>query len=309
MDGRKQIAGLIGRKVGHSLSGIMQDAAFTAMGIAAHYELWDTEPQDLPLRIASLRLPGILGANVTIPYKTAVLPLLDVATPEALYFTQAANTIVCEATTAGIRLIGHNTDVPGLQRALREEHAWSAGKRVTVLGAGGAARAAIAVAFLEGAEPWVVARRPTAGRELLASFALGDPNYAELDSVARTNWQDHVIDSADTGQIQAVLAETSVLIQATPVGTGDPDSAPLPLTWLQQLPRNAFVFDMVYNPSATALVRAALACGLRASGGMSMLLYQGAAAFSLWTSRPAPLDQMRAALLEHLPRVNRAGCQ
>jgi shikimate dehydrogenase len=302
MNGRTQIAGLIGCGVGHSLSGVLQDAAFAAMGITAHYELWDTEPQGLPLRIASLRAPEILGANVTIPYKTAVLPLLDVAAPEALYFTQAANTIVCEATPADIRLVGHNTDVPGLQRALREEHAWSAGKRVTVLGAGGAARAALAVALLEGAEPWVVARRPTAGRELLASFAVGRPQSAGLDSAGRRNWQDHVIDSADTDQFQAVLAETSVLIQATPVGTGDPDATPMPLAWLKQLPRDAFVFDMVYNPSATALVRAALAYGLRASGGMSMLLYQGAAAFSLWTSRPAPLGQMRAALLRHLPQ-------
>jgi shikimate dehydrogenase len=302
MSGREQIAGLVGRGVGHSLSGVMQDAAFSASGIAARYELWDTELADLPLRIASLRKPEILGANVTIPYKTAVLPLLDVASREALYCTQAANTIVCEATPTGIHLIGHNTDVPGLQRVLREEQAWSAGKRLTVLGAGGAARAAVAVALLEGAEPWVVARKPTAGRKLLASFAVRRPESSVPESTNWRNWQDHVIDQADTGKLLAVLAETSVLIQATPVGTSDPDATPVPLAWLRQLPREAFVFDMVYNPSATALVRAALAYGLRASGGVPMLLYQGAAAFSLWTGRPAPLDQMRAALLRHMPR-------
>ena len=300
MDVPEQIAGLIGRGVGHSLSAVMQDAAFMASGIAARYELWDTEPPDLPLRIASLRRPQILGANVTIPYKTDVLPLLDVAIPEALYFTQATNTIVCETTPSGIRLIGHNTDVPGLRHALREEHAWSSGKRLMVLGAGGAARAAIAVALLEGAEPWVVARRPSAGRELLASFTRWGPESGPAVSTGWTNWQDHVIDPADSGKFQEVLAETSVLIQATPVGTSDSHAAPVPVAWLKQLPRDAFVFDMVYNPSATALVRAALAYGLRASGGISMLLYQGAAAFSLWTGRSAPVEEMRAALLRHV---------
>jgi shikimate dehydrogenase len=301
MGGRTQIAGLIGRSLGHSFSGEMQNAAFIASGITARYELWDTEPPDLPMRIASLRTGDVLGANVTIPYKTAVLPLLDMATAEDLYFTQAVNTIVCDATASGIRLIGHNTDVPALRRVLREEHAWSAGKRLTVLGAGGAARAAIAVALLEGAEPWLVARNPTAGRELLESFTSWRPQFDHAESATPTNWQEHVIDQADTSAVQTILAESSVLIQATPVGTRDSVACPMPLEWLKQLPRQAFVFDMVYNPPATALVRSALAYGLRASGGMSMLLYQGAAAFSLWTGRSAPLDEMRVALLQHLP--------
>ena len=107
---------------------------------------------------------------MTIPHKTGVLPLLDAATPESLYFTQAVNTITLEAAPSGIRLIGHNTDVPALQRVLREKDAWSAGKRLTVLGAGGAARAAVAVALLEGADPWIVARLPSSGRDLLADF-------------------------------------------------------------------------------------------------------------------------------------------
>jgi shikimate dehydrogenase len=134
----------------------------------------------------------------------------------------------------------------------------------------------------------------------LLSFAAWRSELEGPESDGPPVWQDHVIDPKDTGTLQAVLAETSVLIQATPVGTRDPDATPVPLAWLKQLPREAFVFDMVYNPSATALVRAALACHLRAAGGISMLLYQGAAAFSLWTGRPAPVDDMRAALLRHM---------
>ncbi len=274
----------------------MQEAAFRASHVAARYELWETPSEALAARVASLRaLPEILGANVTIPHKTGILPLLDAATPESLYFTRAVNTITLEAAPSGIRLIGHNTDVPALRRVLREERAWSAGKRLTVLGAGGAARAAVAVALLEGADPWIVARRTGAGRNLLAAFALHWPHppgrHAEADE-----WDQHVVDLADTKALLQVLAGTSVLIQATPVGTRSPTATPLPLRLLKQLPPDAFVFDMVYNPPVTALVEAALALGLRASGGLPMLLYQGAAAFTLWTGLPAPLDQMRAAL-------------
>jgi shikimate dehydrogenase len=272
----------------------MQEAAFRASHLAARYELWETTSEALAARLAALRSPDVLGANVTIPHKTGVLPLLDAATPESLYFTRAVNTITLETTSSGIRLIGHNTDVPALQRVLREQDAWSAGKRLTVLGAGGAAQAAVAVALLEGADPWIVARLPATGRNLLAAFA---PHRLHLPGgLTADRWDDQVVDLADTKALLEVLAETSVLIQATPVGTRSRAASPLPLPLLKQLPSDAFVFDMVYNPPETALIGAALALGLRASGGLPMLLYQGAAAFTLWTGLPAPLDQMRAAL-------------
>ena len=273
----------------------MQEAAFRASHLAARYELWETPSEALAARMAALRSPDILGANVTIPHKTSVLPLLDAATPAYLYFTQAVNTITLEPTPHSIRLIGHNTDVPALQRVLREEDAWSAGKRLTVLGAGGAARAAVAVALLEGADPWIVARRPRAGRDLLADFAPHWPHPPGGPTVV-DDWNEHVVDIANTNALLEVLAGTSVLIQATPVGTRSGAASPLPPGLLKQLPSSAFVFDMVYNPPVPPLIEAALALGLRASGGLRMLLYQGAAAFTLWTGLPAPLDQMRAAL-------------
>jgi shikimate dehydrogenase len=101
----------------------------------------------------------------------------------------------------------------------------------------------------------------------------------------------------DDGAAMAdALVDCDVIIQATPVGTGDPDASPIPLAWLERLPPHAFVFDMVYRPPETALIRAARARGLRAVGGLVMLLYQGAAAFTLWTGREAPLAVMRTAL-------------
>jgi shikimate dehydrogenase len=105
-----------------------------------------------------------------------------------------------------------------------------------------------------------------------------------------------LLDIADTEVLAAALRKTDLLINATPVGMEDPDATPLDLALLRQLPSGACVFDMVYGSSDTALVRAARDMGLRASGGLPMLLHQGAAAFTLWTGRPAPLDAMRAAL-------------
>ncbi|HEU5439065.1 MAG TPA: shikimate dehydrogenase [Ktedonobacterales bacterium] len=310
------LVGLIGFPVGHSLSPRMQQAAFDALGISARYVLWETPPTELPARVAALREPEILGANVTIPHKAAVPPLLD-ETTEGARLVGAVNTIVRIETTSGVRLAGHNTDVPGLRRALAELGAWTSppgplshgergagapgdvhqvgtsvvseekGKdghrRMLVLGAGGSARAALAVARLEGAVVWVAARQLDAARALLGAGTAASAGALDL---------------ADPARLAEALAETDVLINTTPAGMGDPDAAPLPLDLLAHLPADAVVFDLVYAPPETALVRATRARGLRASGGLPMLLYQGAEAFTLWTGRPAPVEAMRAAISE-----------
>ncbi|MFI5271582.1 MAG: shikimate dehydrogenase family protein [Ktedonobacterales bacterium] len=277
-------AGLIGMPVAHSRSPVMQQAAFDALGLAARYELWETPPEALAARIASLRAPGMLGANVTVPYKLAVVPLLDSLGTEVRTLG-SVNTIVRVADaegSGGALLGGHNTDVAGLRRALREAGAQLAGKRMLVLGAGGAARAALAVARMERARVRIAARRPTVAADALGSM----PMLGAGDIVAL----------GDTSRLAALLGETDVLVNATPVGTLDAAAAPLPLDLLDRLPLGAFIFDLVYNPPETALVRAARARSLRASGGLPMLLYQGAEAFTLWTRQPAPLAAMRAAL-------------
>ncbi len=306
--------GLIGHPVGHSRSPAMQQAAFDALGIPARYALWDTVPGELAARIAALREPGMLGANVTIPYKTAVLPLLD-ELAETARLAGAVNTIVrATGLTGDARLVGHNTDVAGLPRALVEADAWQAtdGRRVLLLGAGGAARAVVAVARLEGAAVTVAARRVEAAWEVLTpqerpadeSAPRGPrpqspPARAEL-SQSSTGSKGEVTETAialdDTPLLAAALERTTLLVNATPVGMSDPDAAPIPLDLLARLPAGAFVFDLVYSPPETALVRAAKARGLRATGGLPMLLYQGAEAFALWTGRPAPIEVMRAAL-------------
>lgn len=286
---------LVGHPVAQSRSPAMQQAAFDAAGIEARYEAWDTSPKKLAERIAALRAPEMLGANVTIPYKTAVMPLLDYIVPAALRHAGAVNTIVREETPAGVRLVGHNTDVTALRRVLAEHAAWNGVRRMLVLGAGGAAQAALGAARLEDAEVWVAARRPKAAQAALdALWKREHPD--EPNAECPPEWRARGLDLADEAALAAALAETSVLVNSTPVGTRDPEAIPIPAALLRHLPASAFVFDMVYNPPETLLVRTARSAGRRATGGLSMLLYQGAEAFTLWTHHDAPLRVMRTAL-------------
>ena len=273
-----RLVGLIGYPVGHSRSPAMQQAAFDALGIAARYELWETPPEALAGRIASLRAPAVLGANVTIPYKTAVVPLLDDLAPSAERAGNAANTIVRD--TSG-RLIGHNTDVTGVLRTLDAHGAGGGGQSLLALGAGGAARAVWAAARERGMALRVAARHPEVARAALMAASLASVEVVPLD---------------DRTGLAGALAASSVVINATSVGMGDVLASPLPDDLLAAVPAGALVFDMVYAPPETALLRAARARGLRAATGLEMLLEQGAAAFQLWTGEHPPIAAMRAAL-------------
>jgi len=267
----------------------MQQAAFDTLGISARYELWDApDAAALAGRVAALRQPGMLGANITIPWKEVVAPLLDQLDESAYRIAGAVNTITREETAHGVRLTGHNTDAPALDRTLDELGAWSDARRMLILGAGGAAQAALGIAFMRGAEPWIAARRVESAREAMGKLATRLP--------VPDDWRDHVIALDDLRELDTALAESQVLINATPIGVGNTDASPLPLDLLAALPPSAAVLDLIYAPPETALVRAVRARGLRAEGGLSMLLYQGALAFTLWTGQPAPLDMMRHAL-------------
>jgi shikimate dehydrogenase len=230
----------------------------------------------------------MLGANVTIPWKEAVAPLLDDLSDSARRIAGAVNTITREETAGGARLTGHNTDAPALDRALGELGAWENARRMLILGAGGVAQAALGVAVLHSVEPWLAARRLTSARAAMERLAARLP--------VPDHWRDHILALDDLPALTVALGASQILINATPVGVGDVDASPLPLDLLAAAPSGAAVLDLIYAPPETALVRAARARGLRATGGLSMLLHQGALAFTLWTGAPAPLDVMRRAL-------------
>ena len=268
-------AGLIGDLVAHSRSPAMHNAAFAALGIDAHYELWPTPLAELPARIASLRGSGVLGANVTVPHKGAVMPLLDAISPLAAR-AGAVNTVV--PRDGG--LVGENTDVAGFTRALCEASGATLPERVVVLGAGGAARAVL-LALSEAGIPHVtVINRTAATAQALATALSAD---APSPIHARPWDELHVaLDGADC------------LVNATSLGwhTGE---MPLDAALLDRLAADSLVADLTYRQ--TDLLIAAEARSLRTLDGLPMLLHQGTAAFTLWTGREAPVEVMRAALV------------
>ena len=266
---------LIGHPVAHSLSGAMQQAAFDSLGVDAVYESWDRPPIELADAIAELRGDAFLGANVTIPHKERVVPLVDRITEEA-HATGAVNTI----TREGKRLVGHNTDVPGFKIALDQ----LVGKQkmprhAVLLGAGGGARAVVHGLITEGFQRIIVFNRHLHRAEGLVKFFGRSAAHMDLRAMP---WHESII--------EAELAKTKVLINATSIGLTS-DESPIPGEILHA---DLLVLDLIY--AQTRLLRDAKAAGASVSDGELMLLNQGAAAFTLWTGQPAPLDVMQAAL-------------
>lgn len=269
---------LIGHPVAHSLSAVMQQAALDEAGIAARYELLDTTLPELSEAINALRTDDYLGANVTIPYKERVVPMIDRLGEEAAA-TGAVNTI----TKEGRRLVGHNTDVPAFRKALdalvgRQKMPRAA----VVLGAGGGARAVVYGLITEGFQRVIVFNRHLHRAEGLVRHFSRAASHMELRAMP---WHESVI--------EAELAKTRVLVNSTAVGLAS-DQTPIPG---ELIPPDLLVLDLIYQPPETRLLRDSRAAG--AAGTMNgdlMLLHQGAAAFELWTGRSAPIELMRGRL-------------
>jgi shikimate dehydrogenase len=271
------LAGLIGDPVTHSRSPLLHNAAFAKLGLHARYELWPTTAAELAARVDSLRAPHILGANVTLPHKIAVLELLDRLDPLA-ELIGAVNTIIREADGS---LTGTNTDAPAFLASLREEGGYDpTGQTIVILGASGAARAAAMALMGSGIARLVIANRTLERAEALLGDLLAasdaDPQLFALPP--------------DDPDLPALLAEASLIVNATSIGWHG-DESPLPA---RLIPPSALVFDMVYRQ--TQLLRDAAARGARSLDGAGMLARQAALAFERWTGQSAPLDIMRAAL-------------
>jgi shikimate dehydrogenase len=268
----------------------MHQAAFDALGIEAYYALWETQPAMLAERIASLRSSEVLGANVTIPFKEDVVPFVDECDPLAMRIG-AINTVVNQNG----RLVGYNTDAPGFIQALAgfvSPPFDAQGKRAAILGTGGAARAA-AVALLEnGIEELALLGRSEKHVTALVHHLqtlLVEGQGIFSSKIPRING--FLLGSAEANTF---LSNADLVVNATPVGLKASDTTLL--FDINVLPTRALVMDMIFNPPLTPFLSAARACGCRILNGLSMLLYQGALSFELWTGHPAPVEIMQAAL-------------
>jgi shikimate dehydrogenase len=268
---------LIGHPVAHSLSGAMQQAAFDALGIDAKYELWDKAPISLADAIAEVRGDDFLGVNITIPHKERVVPMIDRLTEEA-QATGAVNTL----TREGKRLVGHNTDVPGFAAALDKlVGRQKMPRQAVVLGAGGGGRAVVYGLIRAGFLRIVVFNRHLHRAEGLVRHFGKSAAHMDLRAMP---WHESIIESE--------LAKTKVLINATSIGL-NADVSPIPG---EVITGDLLVLDLIYK--RTRLLRDAESNGAHAMDGETMLLHQGAAAFTLWTGQPAPLEVMSQALAD-----------
>ncbi len=259
----------------------MQQAAFNYCNLDLHYEAWETEATDLRKVLGRVRQASTLGANVTVPHKEVMGSLMDELDDLALEIG-AVNTIV----NRGGQLVGYNTDAGGFLRALQQEGDFSpAGKRVVLLGAGGVARAVSFALAREGVKSLVITDIIAQRAHALAS------DLESVDSGISISVEEHFAEA---------LPPCDLVVNCTPVGmrhSATEGQSPLDAGLI---PKEALVYDVVYNPVETPLLMDAKKAGARTLGGLAMLVYQGALAFELWTDREAPIDIMFEAAKQAL---------
>ena len=278
--------GLFGNPVAHSLSPQMQNAALRAFEIKMQYARFHIRVNELRSALRFVRELDFVGINLTVPNKIAGLTQLDVA-DESASRCGAVNTVCLRDK----KLVGSNTDAAGFSRAVRSEFSMDLRDlRVMILGAGGGTGHAIAwQCALENCERLVLVNRTPAKasaiEERLRRFFAEARVLGPVARLEAVRW--------DETAIRAQLADIDLIVNATPLGMNPSDPAPLPARLLAP---HHIVFDCVYRPSKTALLRAADEAGARGANGLSMLLHQGALSFSLWFNREAPIEAMRSAI-------------
>jgi shikimate dehydrogenase len=275
-------SGILGYPLGHSISPYFQNAAFDFLGIEASYQAWATEPEDLSDKVNALRSTSFMGANVTIPYKEAVIELLDEIDDWAKK-VGSVNTVVNDSGT----LVGYNTDTVGFTQAISEYGNYDpSGEAVLLIGAGGAARAAAYALVGNKVGSLMIANRTYQRAERLAS------EFSTQDKVSPI-----LLNSP--GFLNAVDS-ASLIVNSTPIGmkhTSVENSNPLEGISVKA---GVLVNDMVYNPLKTPMLVHAAETGAKILTGLPMLVLQGAASFNLWTGKEAPVDVMLLAAQEAL---------
>jgi shikimate dehydrogenase len=277
VNGSTKILGIIGHPVRHSLSPAMQNAALRASGLNYIYVPFEVTPECLGAAVAGLKALGVAGFNVTIPHKTAVIPYIDDLDDSA----DAAGAVNTVKNDSG-RLVGYNTDGDGLVRSCANELGFNVrGASIAIVGAGGAARGAIAALCRAGAGRIVIANRTRErASELASAMALRFPETV-LSVVSGFK------------ELEDGLATIDLLVNTTSLGM---NRDAVPFLRLTDLPRTAMVYDMVYAPALTPLLQEAAGLGLRAANGLGMLAAQGELAFTVWTGNIPPFGLMKSVL-------------
>ena len=277
--GHTRLCCLLGTPVAHSISPMMHNEAFRLLGLDFVYLCFDTGQTDLRTIVEGLKAMNVCGFNLTMPDKERILPYLDELTPAARMIG-AVNTVKHENG----RLIGHNTDGIGYMRSAAEAGCDVTRGAMTLLGAGGAASSIAIQAALDGVPALHIVNRR--GRSWENANRL-----AELIN-ENTACRADVTDLADQEAVGRCLLDSSLLTNATSIGMAPHEDA-TPLPDCSCFHPELFVSDIIYHPQRTRLLQDAQAAGCRTFNGMYMLLYQGAAAFRIWTGQEMPVEAVR----------------
>lgn len=281
--GKTRACGVIGDPINHSLSPIIQNAAFEALDLNFVFLAYKVKTSGLEDAVNGARALNIRGLNVTMPHKTRIIDFLDRIDLSA-QIIKSVNTVLNKENL----LFGFNTDGVGALRALKENGVEPKGRKVLLLGAGGAARA-IAYTLAKEADELVVLNRTVKSSHNLAKL------------LEKTVGKKVAAGSLSISDIQRNLQDSDILINATSVGMKPkPQESPVPIKLLR---RDLSVMDIVYNPIETRLIKDAKSIGAVVIGGIEMLIYQGAASFEIWTGKSAPIQVMKKAALSHLRKV------
>jgi shikimate dehydrogenase len=275
--GDTHVVGIIGDPIKHSLSPKMHNAAFEYLNLNYVYVPFHVRVEDVAKAIEGIRTLGIKGINVTVPHKVAVMQYLDEIT-DAADAIGAVNTIYW----MNGRLIGDNTDGAGFIRALiHDEGIKLDGKNVVILGAGGSARA-IGYALVN------------AGVKILTLCNRTISKAEDITKMLRKyNINVHAM-GLDTTNLEEIIHNADIIVNTTSVGMNPQDGLLIPGEWIH---KNQIVYDIIYNPVQTLLLKEAKQKGAKAINGLGMLIHQGALAFEIWTGKHAPIEVMKKAIV------------
>ena len=278
--GKTRVCGIIGDPIEHSMSPVMHNAAFEALGLDYAYLPFRVRREELPEAIAGIRALNLVGLNVTLPHKVSVIPFLDELDTLAERMG-AVNTIVNEN---GV-LAGYNTDAPGFLQALLSKGIEPEGRKIVILGAGGAAKGISFILAEAGANLVILNRTISRAEELASQITQYYHRKLEAMTLSEEN-------------MAKALNGADVLVNTTSVGmVPGVDQAPVPAKLLKS---DMTVFDIVYNPLETRLLREAKAVGARTIDGLDMLVWQGVLAFEKFTGQKAPFEIMKRAATKAL---------
>jgi shikimate dehydrogenase len=271
-----RLCAVLGAPIRHSASPAMHNAAFAALGLDWRYLAFEVDSKNLRAAIAGAKAMGFAGLNLTVPHKLLAMEMMD-ALDESAKIWGAVNTIRFDEKGA----TGFNTDADGLANSLREDLGIELrGAKVLLLGAGGAGRtAALKLASENVAELFLVNRTPSKAGEIANEIKKRFPSVKVVVGFPK--------------------ADVDLILNATSLGLKTDDVSPLDGKRFS-LKQTRAVYDMIYRPAETALLKAAKAAGCQTANGLGMLLHQGAKAFEIWTGKPAPLDVMRRALGQNI---------